>query len=225
MRAYFTFFLGLIFASPLGWGEAMSAEAYQAYADQNRIETVFYERFVEGEAPELKQVEPAPASAAASAKQNDYQRNRLITAVMVMALILGFGIFLFQNAGLLHVDVSAQKNPTHKKRTNTAQGMEPAALNERVKGFEKRPDRLQAVEDMLADALSKAERDLGLVFGEADTARELEQRLRGLWAYHAALRGLVQASEQSQFAGKPLDAQQYAHCLHAYRQIMSGAAL
>ena len=153
----------------------------------------------------------------------DLSWSQLIVTVLVIALILGFIILMIQNAGLLGVDMQQERLKTARK-TAKAEPLEAQELQARTKAYAKRADRIEAVEDMLAEAFAKAERDLDTIFGEAETARELERRLAGQWRHHGPLQGLIQASEQSQFAGVPLNTDQYQACLRAYGQIMGQAS-
>lgn len=230
------FFLTLLIACALAGGSLRAQEAsdpgatppnaedYRAFAEERGISTSFYPQVTETEVAE------APPEETEEAAQEQRESNlpwelgwsQLVTTILVVALVAGFVVLLFQNAGLLGVDLQQQRRQAARKAAQ-AEPLRAEELQARTRAYAKRADRIEAIEDMLAEAFAKAERDLDTIFGEADTARELERRLAGQWRHHGPLQGLIQASEQSQFAGVPLSADQYQACLRAYGQIMGPA--
>lgn len=194
---------------------------YANLADAEGLETDFYTRVLGAEVSE-----PAREAELRPTQQRDnslsLSGSRFLVTALLVILGAGLIVLLVQNAGLLNVDRQEYRRREAEKQTAKA-GPSSQEISDRTATYAARADRIEAVEDMLAEALNKAERDLDLIFGEADTARELERRLSGLWQHHGGLRVLVGASEQSQFAGIPLSADQYATCVTTYRQIMGGS--
>lgn len=222
MRRIFIFLLMIGLISPLSSAQedAPLREIYEAYADENRIGTEFYDRLIDQEVTEEEAPEPEER---VRDEPSGFTINRGVTTVLIIFLLAGLIVLLVQNAGQLNVDRQERVRRTQAERKRR-QTLAPDEIAARQASFAERPDKIAAVEDMLAEAFEKAERDLDTIFGEADTARELERRLRGAWRFHDALHQLVRASEQSQFAGVPLAQDQYQACVQAYGKIMEGKA-
>jgi hypothetical protein len=202
----------------LGQGDVR--QSYLDHAEARDIETEFYPRI---DPENLRRDEPEEtAPPQRTQDRRDYSGPfRVISYIIFIAFAGAVAFLIFQNMGPVTLGgVDRDKN----ERRRQAPAYEEEELAARSKAYATRNDRVEAVEDMLAEAFERAQVELDLVFGEADTARELERRLRQVWRQHAPLKTLVQASEQSQFAGIALSADQYAECVTAYRTIMGAGA-
>ena len=198
--------------------QAEVREQYEALVEEHNIETEFYQKFREQEVPRAEPDEARPQERLTGQSP----LIAWITGILIVLIFAGFLVLILQNAGQLRSDLQIKRQEKARQRAKR-QAPNEQEVARRAAAYAARGDRLAAVEDMLAEALARAEVELDLIFGEADTARELERRLRPLWSHQDSLQKLVYSSERSQFAGETLSQDEYSACLKAYKIIMGHA--